>query len=478
MRLLLVALLAATALAGCFTGDADDREAGPAFEDPGMDGALPHGEGHEHADPDAHRHATNAALLDHMDLLRFGADDDLVVGAHAMDLHGDMLAVAVFGNHDASGGQQGFHLINVSDPEALQHVAFYSAGVPVRGDRTIAFSGDGQLVFLGLEGGPRPGISAVDVSDPTNPHEVGFWDDATGFGPHTVASGLIDGTQYVFALSLGVTILEWDGSAFTERGKYVAADNLALADSAGIIAQDPGSTYVATYGLRTLYGHDMNFYEDPATGTPLLLVAYAYDGLKILDLSAPEAPLLLARFLPEADTSHKHYVHSVTAERMEDGRLIVVAGSETFEDENQGIASPIWILDATDAIADLDPTGEPELLATWTNPSGAPAEALTQSVHFFRQQDGFLYLSHYHGGVWAFDLRTDEDRRAGQAFGFILPVPDVPVPPPEDCCIGFALGGIPMVFDVMVGPDHTVYAADIIQGVTSVRFDAPPDGTA
>lgn len=471
-----VLLVVAMLVAGC-TQD-NPAVAPDPFTDPGPADAIPTGADHDHANAEAHRHAHGARLVDTLSLQEFGAGPDLIVGAHALALHGDLLAVAVFGNHDDSGGQQGFHLVDVSDPERLRVVGTYEAPAPVRGDRTIAFSDDGKTVFLGFESGPRPGVAAVDVSDPTAPVETAFWSDPTGYGPHTVATGVVDGEQLVFLLSLGVTTLSYDAAGFAFVGKYLTADQLAFLDVVQHAEVDPtnpggGIGYGQTYLLRTLYGHDMSFYADPATGRPLLLVAYAYDGLKILDLSEPAAPVPLARFLPAADTSHKHYTHSVAAERLDDGTLLVVVGSETFEPENQGIASPVWILDASAAVTNSDPFDAPELLATWRNPSAAPAEDLTQSVHFFRVQSGFLYLSHYHGGVWAFDLRHDGGREAPTAFAYILPVPREPVAPPADCCIGFPLAAVPMVFDVAVDADGAVFAADIVQGVSSIALDYP-----
>ncbi len=474
MRTALVALLLVLpAMAGCleYLGYSDD-----SLEPTGD--PVPWGGDHDHRDADAHRFADGAELLDFMDLQEFGFDaDSLMVGAHAMDVFGDLLAVAVFGNHDDSGGQQGFHLIDVADPENLRHLAFYSVGAPVRGDRTIAFGPDGEHVFLGFEDGPRPGIAAVDVTDPTNPHEVAFWSDPTGYGPHTVSAGTIDGVTHVFALSLGVSILSFDGAAFQQVGKYLTADELAVADAARFI--DPGASdptaYPTTYALRTVYAHDTNFYNDPVTDTPLLLVAYAYDGMKVLDISNPSLPILIGRFLPPEDgTGHKHYTHSVTAERLETGELIIVVGSETFEEENQQIASPIWILDGTAMMQqDLPMQNQLEHLSTWRNPSRAPAGALGMSVHFFRQQDGLLYLSHYHGGIWGIDLRTEEDRNRPEHFAYIMPVPEDPVTPPEWCCIGFDLDAVPMVFDVAVDDRGFVYGADIIQGVSSIRMPAP-----
>ncbi|HWH31855.1 MAG TPA: hypothetical protein VNU01_04220, partial [Egibacteraceae bacterium] len=431
-----------------------------------VDDPMPHGDGHDHADPAQHRLARNATLLAVDDLRRFGWTETTVVGAHALARHGDLLAVAVNGGRD--GSQQGFHLFDVSVADAPRHLGMFEAGVSVAGDRTIAFSHDGRTVFLGYEGAARPGVAAVDVSDPSRPRETHFWRDPQGFGSHTVSAGTIDGVQHVFSLAAGINILRYDPSGFQLVGKYVTADGLGFLDAPG------SSTGIQTYVLRSLYGHDMDFYLDAVTGKPLLLVAYAYDGAKILDLSVPSAPVLQARWRPPPAADHAHYTHSAVAERSSDGRLLWVVGSETFEQENQGIASPIWILDATDAVAAPPLAAAPEHLATWRNPGGSPAGHLGSSVHFFRLQQGLLYLSHYHGGIWAFDLRDSGAWRDVRAFGHILPVGPDPVAPPEGCCINYDLGRVPMVFDVEAGAEPGVaYGADLVQGLSVVRFDVP-----
>lgn len=479
LPVLLALLATAAALGGCL----DDR---PAAGDGGMEGysspddPIPEegadsgAVGHDHRDPAQHRFARNATLVAHDDLRRFGWSAEVPVGAHVVDLAPSrgLLAVGVNGGH-GDEGQQGFHLFDVSDPDRLAHLAYYESGQPVGGDRTLAFSEDGNVLFLGYEGDPRPGVAAVDVSDPTAPREVAFWDDPQGYGSHTISAGAIDGVQHVFSLALGVNILRFDGGAFTLVGKYLTADQLAALDAVAMLSAEDQGQAAQTYLFRALYGHDMTFFQDPATGRPLLLVAYAYEGLKAVDLSVPSAPALLFRWQAPADTAHKHYVHSVEAQRLESGQLLVVVGSETFEEENQAIASPVWVLDATAAAAGSLPLeATPEHVGTWRNPGGAAAGALGLSVHFFRLEDGLLYLSHYHGGVWAIDLRTPAAQAEPRAFGYAMPVPPDAVAPPEDCCIGFDLDGVPMVFDVEV-LDGTAYAADLLQGVTAIRFDRP-----
>lgn len=483
---LLVALASLLVLlAGCLTPDRPDDEppADPMEGYTCVDDPMPVGEGHVHSDGTAHRFACNAVVLAHASLREFGGED-AAVGAHAAAIHGGTLAVAVNGE-GADGGQSqnGFHLFDVSGTagtggraDRLVHLGFWDAGEAVNGDRTIAFSPDGATVFLGFEDGASPGVVAVDVTDPASPVEVARWDDPSGYGPHTVAAGDVGGGTYVFLLSLGVQILEFTEAGFTPVSRYVTQDELSVLDAIGMLNASGGdpTDRASTYAVRSLYGHDMVLFNDEVTGRSLLLVAYAYDGAKIVDVTDPRVPLLLASWVPPPDTAHKHYTHSMAAERLEDGTLLVVVGSETFEPENQGIASPVWILDGTAAAEAAPGQGELELLGTWRNPGGAPAGSLGLSVHFFRLKEGLMYLSHYHGGVWAMDLRTPEARAAPTAFGYVLPVPAEPVVPPEGCCFSFELDGVPMVFDVEVGDDHTVYGADLHQGVWAIAFGPPP----
>lgn len=436
--------------------------------------AIQFGPKHNHTDPEQHRFACNASLVAWDNLRQYGWNAESVVGAHAADVRGNLLVIAVNAG-ETNDGQQGFHLFDIQDPSKLVHLSYYKAPEPVGGDRTIAFSNDGKTVFLGYEGkSVRPGVAAIDVSDPSKPTEVAFWSDPQGYGSHTIGTGVIGGTQYVFALAIGVNILKYDASGFTLVGKFATNDQLSIVGAAA------SQTGAQTYAFRSLYGHDMTFFADPAeNGRALLFVAYAYDGLKIVDVTIPSAPALVGRWMPPPDTASKHYTHSVAAEREPDGRLLVVVGSETFEPENQGIASPLWILDATKTVGKLLPLEaspsvgpDPELLSTWRNPSQAPAGNLGLSVHFFRLESGLLYVSHYHGGVWAIDLRTDAVQRQPVAFGYAMPLPPDAIRAPESCCLGFDLNGAPMVFDVTVH-NGVVYAADETQGVVAIKFGEP-----
>lgn len=456
---------------------------------------MPFGGGHDHRDADQHRFAENMELLDHDGLKRFGFDPDLlVVGAHAIDIHEELMAVAVFGSHTSEGGQQGFHLFDISDPENLQHLSFWEAGTAVGGDRTVAFAPDGQTVFLGFERGTRPGVSAVDVSNPSNPHEVAFWSEACAenpvprpsdapawtpragcYGPHTVTAGEIDGVTHVFVINVGITILRYDANGFAEIARYHSPEQLAILSAPSQYDPDnddpsnPTGTTSFRYAYHTVYAHDVWFYHDPVTAKDLLLVAYAFDGVKVLDVSNPQFPILQASWVPDSDLGINHYVHAFTAERLETGEFILVAGTEAAYEEHTKVPSPLWVLDGTAMVAAQPMQVEMELLSEWTNPDATPAGGLTNSMHWHRQQDGLLYVSHYHGGIWVIDLRTATDRAVPEHIGYIMPLPASAMDSPEWCCLGTEAGA-PMVFDVDVDSDGNIYGADIIQGVTSMRL--------
>ncbi|HUR60954.1 MAG TPA: hypothetical protein VM286_01140 [Candidatus Thermoplasmatota archaeon] len=506
MKALLAVFLLGGFLAGCVGDPAPAGTARPPAPDldtcvaPAL--AIPFNRTHDHTDPAQHRFACNAQRLAWDTLREHGLANGTVVGAHAVAVHGDLLAVAVNGGGNASydlssgdldgteaHGQQGVHFFDVSDPAQLAHLSFYPKDdIALGGDRSISFAQDGKTLFLGYDSGPngpKNGVEAIDVSDPRAPHTAGFWENPARLGIVSVEAGTVatkvpqDGYQYVFALGVGVNILRYDPGAteiggkkvFTLVAKYVTNEQLTALDS--LRPQNPD----AGFALASLQGHDMAFYRQPQEeGRSFLFVAYAYDGLKVLDVTRPAAPLLVGRWIPPADTNVRHYVNSVAVELSLEQKVLVVVGAASFEPENQGIASPLWILDATgtikgNALFQLGP--DPRLMGTWRNPSHAPAGDLGLSIQFFRIEHGLLYIGHGHGGVWAVDLRTDEARTYPTAYAYAMPMPPDPVAAPAACCKGHDLKGVPMVLDVAVR-EGVVYTADVTQGVVAVRMGPAP----
>lgn len=452
------------ALAAAFAGCVGDEDTAPAEDEavgdgPGNVSALAamtaEGEDHDHANPAQHDVAYNSKLLDHLKLVDEGES-----GTHALALvnETDTLYAA-----STLRGDHGFYAIDVADPSNMSVVGEWHDDRAVGSDRAIAADQDGQWVVLGTEGNTseeESGVRLFDVSDPTEPTQADFL--PLDGGAHTVDILEIDGTTYVFALNYGVQILQITegpmGPQLVKVGQYTYGGP-ELTDVPDY--SNPGN--YPSWGLRSVYAHDMKPIDDPEEG-PLLYVAYAYQGMQVLDISQPAAPELVTRWTPGGEAS-PWYTHTVDAE-MIDGKRVITVGSEVFEARHNDTPSPVWILDGTDL-------ENPELTATWTNPAGAGSQNLLFSAHFLRLDQGYAHLSHYHAGTWVLNLTTEEERKDPSVAGAYLPNEDTGYQPGTECCLGFNLAGIPVTMDA-TGAGDVTYAADIQTGVYAIHTDGVP----
>lgn len=452
-RRLVPLLLVVPLVAGCLGANTTtDDGVGPPDEDgpPAPSEILV--EDHDHADPHAHAGSWNFRERSWLPLAPPGETARI----HALDRSGDHLFVDG-GMTLGDASEAGFDIVDVSDPGHPQVVASWSHEDHRGADRSIAVGPDGDWVFLASEGATdetgSSGVFVVDVSDPSSPTLATFH-PFPGTGVHTIDAGIVDGDLHVFALAGGVSILRLEstpaGTELVRVGRYVAPGAGSIAEGSSAGTQERANEVV-----RTVYGHDMDFRIDEETGQPLLYVAYAYQGLHILDLTTPSAPQPISRWTP-GGTGSPWYVHSVQTAQI-DGTRVTVVGSEVFENRHETTPAPIWILDTSDLSA-------PEEVGVWTNPSGAGAHSLLLSTHFFRIDDGTVHLAHYHGGVWSIDISTPEARRDPTATGYHMTARDNGWRPPAGCCGNWNLAGMPMVFDVEV-VDGTVWAADWFSGL-------------
>jgi len=453
--LLVLALLAA-GVAGCL-GDADPAD--PDGEDPPdeenatatFERMLADGDEHDHHNPTQHEASYNTRLLDHLPLSPENGS-----GTHALALHEeeDLLFAA-----STIRGDHGFYAIDVANPSDMSVVGEWHDERAVGGDRAIAVTEDRQWAVLGTEGdleAEEANVWLFDVSDPTDPTMV-HREPLYG-GAHTVDTLQVDGTTYVYALSAGVGIYRVaetpTGPELVKVGQY---------DYAGEPLTEPpdyeNPSDYSSWALRSAYAHDMVPIVDEERG-PLLYVAYAYQGLQILDVSQPEAPQLVAEWTPPDGEHTPWYVHGVDAATVDDRRVIVV-GSEVFEDRHADVPSPVWILDGSEL-------ENPELVTTWTNPAGVGSQNILFSAHFFQLDQGNLHLSHYHGGTWTLDLSTQARQEDPRVLGAYLPSADTGFQPDTQCCLGFNLAALPITMDA-VGDGSVTYAADLHTGVYAIE---------
>jgi hypothetical protein len=439
-----VVLLALAALAGCVSEPLADPpvttppvpELLPGLPEGVLDPMLVHSMA-DHGDPTKHKLAFNMTLLSHHAL---GGSVARSSGAHAVDVRGDWLFVATYGSVvDIQGGLWIFSL--KEDPTKPRLVGQFPLPGNLGGDRSMEATDDGNFVVLGTEAidcaghvNPfAPGLYLIDTRDKALPKLADY---KFKTGVHSVTVHKIGGKDHVFILGGSPNILSIDAAA----GRFIE---------------------VGSFPIK----HDSSVFDDPILGKPLLLVSNGDGPLTIYDVSEPSAPKKVGQWTSENRGSESRYYHQAVA-MVQEGRRIVIMDSEDWGTN----PSPVYFLDATN----LD---DIQLISTWTNPGGHPANAhadgrsLAFSTHNPRVENGTVALAHYHGGVWLLNVSTEAKLRVPQIEGYYLPHEDIGIRPqsshgaypfPNAC--GFALTEIPNVFDVEYHRG-IMYAADLHTGL-------------
>jgi len=417
---------------------------------------------HIHADPTQHNLVLNTTLLGHHFLTE---QEGEAPGSHSIDLCDHWV---VLGRQES--GQTGVDIVDVADEANPVWVGKYRDSNAQPGDRDVAWSADCGYIF-NANGGSMPqnsGVLVINAKDKSNPvFESRFQIPGTFLPPNPASSGVtpgvhtiyalsVFGIQYVYALNWGVHILRAapgaDGKlALSYAGRYAAADAESLERAN---AGNPD----ATATRRTVYGHDLSVYLE--TGRVMMYVAYAYDGLRIVDITDPTQPVERGHWRPDDTPGAPHYVHSVKTYHRSDGRRITVLGAETFEDRTADVPSPLWTLDTTDP-------ARIQLLDTWVNPGHHGSQLLFMSLHFYEVENETLWLTHYHGGVWVLDLHDPADITVK---GYYMPHEDNAFRPPAPAPGGFKQDGIPMSYDLKLR-DGIAYVADDYTGLYLLRLE-------
>ena len=252
-------------------------------------------------------------------------------------------------------------------------------------------------------------IQLYDVSDKTSPRLVSQYDHY-GLGPHNAYVHNIGGTDHVFAVGYtanlnGLFIYEIDRSTDQLRliNKWDKGGNARDGDA----FQDAGDA------------HDVTVIDDPKTGRPYVYFGmWSSPGMQVLDASDPTDLQEIGVF----PMARSHYVQP--APTLVDGKRVAIAGQETIG-VNEGSSGRLYLVDCDG----LDESGE-------TNPeigrgiqkadADNPAEYLDywewQNPITFGEEysyflgphnaditrEGWVHLSHYHGGVMYFEIATEE----------------------------------------------------------------------
>jgi len=311
-----------------------------------------------------------------------GTDDTLrLFSKQAVD---GSLEVSTQGNYAYVATGDGLAVVDWHNPTRPELVGSMTASDPAGSILDAKVEGD----LASLASNRGPGITLVDVSDPTDPTEIGFVD----VGHHIHNNFLADGYAYL-------TVNESGDAAFSEARTTIVDVN------------DPTDpAVVGEYRLKddfpefALGGvspcHDIYVQND------VLYQAFWGSGVVVVDVSDPTDPQLLAQFgnAPGADgpgfdleryltpPGNAHYVQPSP-----DGDLVYV-GAETFpgvvldepQDDDYGGITVFGVSDYDDPqeLAEIRP----------------PDVDVFRTSHNFDVTANRLHVSWYDGGVTVHDV--------------------------------------------------------------------------
>jgi hypothetical protein len=234
-----------------------------------------------------------------------------------------------------------------------------------------------------------PGIVMIGLEDPKDP-KFEDWVPQPIIGPHSVGSQIIDG--HVYATS-SVTNLQHESSyySFFEVQDTPAGSKL-VPQSVLEVPGHPGPT--------ALNGHiDVYLAKHPLTHQVLAYLAN-WDGMYIYDMTDMRVPKQLAEW---HDGTAGSLHTTLPLPGLRDGKHYVIAGQEVGEPKDLP-SGWVYILDDTDP-------AHPKEVSRWTLPIKVPwrgannsGGGLSFSPHYIAVQNDTMFVTNYHGGLWAVDI--------------------------------------------------------------------------
>jgi hypothetical protein len=314
--------------------------------------------------------------------------------------------------------------------------------------------------MAGPADGVPHGYSAllVDLEDPAAPFVADFYEYPGGRNVHSISTAMIDGIRYVATSGLGAipcTLPNVAGNPVpnpvpcepqvprygnlmshfdlltveeTAAGPRLVVNNVIIPSDQTHL--DPSLLYLSN-------GHtDATIEKHPVTNQTLAYLADWDGGLHVVRIDAvgQTTPVATWGTAPGGDNSQMTgNVHSVRpVAGLRDGKHLLLVGQEVVGRPAGRPTGQVAVLDVTDPAV-------PTRLAKWTLPidiSWSPAQGLIFSTHYPVLTNDTLFVSLYHGGVWAADF-SEEKWPDLPSIGVYLPTeeaagdPHVVSPSPE-----------------------------------------------
>ncbi len=256
---------------------------------------------------------------------------------------------------------------------------------------------------------PVASVLLVDLTTPTAPvivDQVVF----PGRGVHSVSTTTIGGVVYVAASALSLELFPLTPPLFafyTIEEMPGAGATLAffgVYDSSNTQSQEGGQSNFNDMHI------DATIQQHPITGQVLAYLANWAGGMIIVDLVQPG----VVRWQGEWDAGSvvvpiamprlaRYQIHStLPLDELWGDRHITIVGEENSVQPAGQPTGNIFILDTTDPAAPVE-------VARWTLPvdAGAWDTGLLYSPHYFDVIGTTVFVSMYHGGIWAFDASPE-----------------------------------------------------------------------
>jgi hypothetical protein len=310
-----------------------------------------------------------------------------------------------------------------------------------------------------------------------------FYEYPGGRNIHSISTAMVDGARYVITSGLGAipcTVPSVHGApplpASVPCQPVPRYGNLLSHFDFLTVEETPAGARILPYGIYTpvdqthlnpglLYlsnGHtDATMQKHPITGQ---LIAYLADwdgGLHTvrLDGRGMFTPLTTWGAAPGGDpTQMKGHIHSAVPLGEKNGKHYTLVGQEVIGKPTNRPSGEITLLDTTNPSV-LTP------VARWTLPVDVewpPSSGELFSTHYPTMANDTLYVSMYHGGVWAADARESAWPN--------LPSTGVFIPFDEGAQAPFKSGTAPEVLEVLDLGDGTLLIFDGNTGAYVVRF--------